>query len=185
MSFPFSVESESHSSYHGLVANVSVHTSIQSATQALRFEDTYTENSPTSHTTSILRDNNGNVINAIVDAGTSEQKLKSISEADKANVNILFEDVGYACTNELELTLGFETFVMNDSEKILKLPEGRYYYRIKGDLSCASTDGCEIDNTGIIDISGDTNLVLTWQVTDYQNCWMSIKKESYFTSVID
>lgn len=188
-SFPFVHQTENHSSYHGLIASVSIHTSIQNAASALRFEDSYTQSISTTSdisgqviTTSIIKDNNGN---PIADVETTAQYIESNTQTEKANVHISFNNAGFVCNNELELTLGFETYTMNNPEMDLQLPEGRYYYRIKGDLSCTSTDGCQIDNTGIIDISGNTNLVLTWQVTEYQSCWMTIRKESYYTSVID
>ena len=175
--FPFALETDNHSSYHGLITSTDSYSSAQKIKNT-RFEDTYTEISPNPTPTS-TSDNNGN---------STEETIvffaKNSSE-EIAKVKILYTDAGYSCYNNLELTLGFETYNMSDAELNLSLPKGRYYYKVKGNLDCSSTDGCQIDNTGIVDIDENGTLYLSWQVTDYQNCWMSLRTSNYYNKVID
>lgn len=175
--FPFQLETDNHSSYYGLIASIDNHLSTKESTN-IRFEDTY-ESASTNQFSLPTLDNNGNATSKTITYSTN-QAIESM-----AAVKIIHADAGYACYNDLELTLGFTTYIMTDSELNLSLPKGRYYYKIKGDLACASTDGCQIDNTGIIDIDENGTLYLSWQVTDYQSCWMSLRSSGYYSKVID
>lgn len=175
--FPFALETDNHSSYHGLITSIDNYSDTKKS-KKIRFADTYVETSP-NHTPTSISDNNGNV------AEETAVILANEAEQETAKIKIIYADAGYACNNNLELTLGFETYNMSDSELSLSLPKGRYYYKIKGSLDCTSADGCQIDNTGIVDIDEDGVLHLSWQVTDYQNCWMNLRTSDYYNKVID
>ena len=202
-SFPFTLETDNHSSYYGLVAGINLQSNQDELTPINNFdfvdatqldnndydgfayydeEETIDQQNILSNSaTTILekkKDSNGNII---------EQKIttsNSHTEQQMATVKVVYSNVSYSCNN-LELTLGFETYNMSDTELNLSLPKGRYYYKIKGDLACGSTDGCQIDNTGIIDIDENGTLYLSWQVTEYQSCWMSLRTSDYYSKVID
>ena len=175
--FPFTLETDNHSSYYGLVANTDNDLNVET-TGNTRSEDIYEETS-SDYTPLPISDNNGNL------REERSAHIPSTSSKDVAAIKIIYADAGFTCYNDLEVTLGFETYTMTDSELNLSLPKGRYYYQIKGDLACASTDGCQINNTGIIDIDETGTLYLSWQVTDYQSCWMSLRSSNYYDKVID
>lgn len=172
--FPFELETDNHSSYYGLVANLNNQLNTQEDKDRNESYNTIS----TDQNSVLISDNNGNFIKKPI--ASTESKKEELT-----TIKIVYDDAGFACYNDLELTLGFETYTMTDSELNISLPKGRYYYKIKGDLACASTDGCQIDNTGIVDIDENGTLYLSWQVTEYQNCWMNLRSSTYYDKVID
>jgi hypothetical protein len=175
--FPFELETNNHSSYHGLVTNNDDYLITEEA-ENIRFEDEYTEKTPIPAPV-FLTDNNGNPISETLAYSPNKSK------EEIAAIRIIYTDANYTCYNNLELTLGFKTYSMSGSELNLSLPKGRYFFKIQGDLACDSTDGCQINNTGIVDIDENGTLYLSWQVTDYQSCWMNLRSSTYYDKVID
>jgi hypothetical protein len=176
-SFPFELENGKYSSYCGLIAGGEKNAASPKKTIYADLDEPANAAVPSTNNSNPLIDNNGNEFEPL--------SIDHSTKPEMTAVKILYLDVGYACDNNLEVTLGFETYTMNTPELNLSLPKGRYYYKIKGNLACASADGCQINNTGIIDIEASGTFHLSWQVTEYQNCWMTLHSSDYPTKVID
>lgn len=166
ISYPFQQNSDCQSSYHGLIASAS----------------TFVPNKEINQQTST-------VANLVVDCpnlaieNTAKGNQPLAQDAPiKATVRFIYRNKDFDCSSNFDITLGFDNYTMNSSEMVVELSAGRYYYNIKGGLECLSADGCQVNNSGIIDIEGSSTFYLTWQVTDYQSCWMTMIPESYYAS---
>ncbi|MGB0863266.1 MAG: hypothetical protein ACPGXZ_10125 [Saprospiraceae bacterium] len=165
---PFQLKSTQHSSFYGKVAETDASTSSKK-------EDLFTAKSaneiPINQSLiEPLYDSNGNPMSKLDFAASN------VKGGDFVQVNINLANQGFGCQNDLKLTLGEDTFDMAEKELKLFLPEGRYYYEIKGKLSCTDSDNSEVKSHGIIDIKEGKKLQLKWELVDYQQSWMVLSE---------
>lgn len=179
INYPFQVGNQCQSSYYGLIADANNCMSSSKTIPKQNSLPNLVVDCPNITTKNTSK--GGKDFSIAEDTCNPLAVLSKPQESPKkAIVRFIYRNKDFDCRSNFEVTLGFDNYTMNSSEMIVELSVGRYYYNIKGGLECLSADGCQVNNSGIIDIEGSSTFYLTWQVTDYQSCWMTMVPESYY-----
>lgn len=165
---PFQLKSTQNSSFYGKVAQME----SSNFTENKDISEVKTANESLVNQSLIepLYDSNGNPMSKL------DFVNSSVKGGEFVQININLANQGFNCQNDLKLTLGEDTFDMPQKNLKLFLPKGRYYYEIKGKLSCTDSDNSVVKSHGIIDIDDEKTLQLKWELIDYQQSWMVLSE---------